>query len=363
MSKPNDFPPQDQTFVSHLVELRDRLLRALLAVLVVFLALFSFANDLYAFLAEPLIRQLPTGSGMIATGVISPFLTPFKLALVASVFIAMPFVLFQVWAFVAPGLYQNERRLVLPLVISSALLFYLGMAFAYYVVFPLVFGFMATTVPDGVTQAPDISLYLDFAIKLFFAFGIAFEVPVATILLIWAGITTAESLAAKRPYIIVGAFVVGMLLTPPDVISQTLLAVPMWLLFELGLVMSKLYTKKADSEAAPEASAATGSGGAVSAAAAGAAAAAESEVRDPQIQPEDDGYRPLNEAEMDAELDRIEAEERGHYIDIDKHESDVDEGPHPEFEPISEEEARRLDNPGEDSSADNPDFHKPSKDT
>ena len=365
MSKPNDFPPQDETFVSHLVELRDRLLRAVVAVLIVFLCLFSFANDLYTFLAEPLMRNLPAGSGMIATGVITPFLTPFKLALVASIFVAMPFILYQAWAFIAPGLYQTERRLVLPLVISSAFLFYLGMVFAYYVVFPLVFGFMATTTPAGVTQAPDISIYLDFAIKLFFAFGVAFEVPIATILVIWAGITTRESLAAKRPYIIVAAFVVGMLLTPPDVISQTLLALPMWLLFELGLVMSKMYTKKpqeedqeAEHEVEPEAGDSPGAHTAANAAAADADAQAVAVEEPPATAvAEDEEYRPLSEAEMDAELDRLDEQEQTAGTE-DHPDDDHDGEPHPEFEPISEEEARRLDNPQDDE---NPDKDKPIK--
>ncbi|WP_455216966.1 twin-arginine translocase subunit TatC, partial [Kaarinaea lacus] len=181
MAKPKEFPPlQEQPFVQHLVELRDRLLRVVLIVAVIFLCLFPFANDLYSFLAKPLISKLPQGSTMIATGVISPFLTPFKLALVASVFAAIPFILYQAWGFIAPGLYKREQRLVFPLLISSTLLFYLGMAFAYFVVFPLVFGFMATQTPEGVAQAPDISMYLDFALKLFFAFGLAFEVPIAT---------------------------------------------------------------------------------------------------------------------------------------------------------------------------------------
>ena len=211
MTDPKQFPPPvEQPFVAHLVELRDRLLRAVLVIIVLFLALISFSNDLYIFLAEPLIKSLPQGSSMIATGVIAPFLTPFKLTLVVSIFAAIPFLLYQAWAFIAPGLYKNERRLAFPLIVSSTILFYTGMVFAYYVVFPLVFGFMATTTPDGVAQAPDISMFLDFAIKLFFAFGVAFEVPIATILVIWSGLTTAESLAEKRPYVIVAAFVIGM---------------------------------------------------------------------------------------------------------------------------------------------------------
>lgn len=241
---------QELPFLSHLFELRDRLLRIIVVVLLVFLGLFSFANDIYHLLAEPLLNQLPKGQTMIATGVISPFLTPFKLALVASIFLSMPFILYQAWAFIAPGLYRHEKRIAFPLLVSSIFLFYVGMAFAYFVVFPLVFGFMATTTPEGVTHTPDISMYLDFALKLFFAFGVAFEVPIATILMVLAGITTPQSLASKRPYIIVAAFVVGMLLTPPDIISQTLLALPMWLLFEVGLFFSRIMLKRREEDAA-----------------------------------------------------------------------------------------------------------------
>jgi sec-independent protein translocase protein TatC len=241
--QPEDPVEKEQPFLTHLFELRDRLLRIVLAVLIIFLGLFSFANDLYTILATPLMVHLPEGSTMIATEVASPFLTPFKLTLVLSIFLAMPFLLYQIWSFIAPGLYSHERRLIVPLLTSSTILFYLGMAFAYYVVFPLVFGFFTSTTPDGVAVMTDIAKYLDFVLKLFFAFGIAFEVPIAVILLIWTGMTTAESLGAKRPYIIVGAFVIGMLLTPPDVISQTLLALPMWLLFELGLIASVYFVK------------------------------------------------------------------------------------------------------------------------
>ncbi|WP_455212519.1 twin-arginine translocase subunit TatC [Kaarinaea lacus] len=368
MSKPNDFPPQDQTFVSHLVELRDRLLRAVLAVLIIFLGLFAFANDLYTLLAEPLMRHMPEGTSMIATEVASPFLTPFKLTLVLSVFAAMPVILYQLWAFVAPGLYQNEKKLVMPLLVSSTLLFYLGMAFAYYVVFPLVFKFLTGVAPDGVAVMTDISRYLDFVLKLFFAFGIAFEVPIATILVIWAGITTAESLAAKRPYIIVIAFVVGMLLTPPDVISQTLLALPMWLLFELGLVMSKLYTKKPEAEESdekpePETAANPGVDNSTTQTTTSASevgtgtTAAETDA--------DEQYHPLSTEEMDAELDRLEAEEAERFGDMDAQpdENSHDEGPHPEFEPISEEEAHKLDHPDDHpDSKENSDNDKPTKD-
>lgn len=231
----------EMTLVEHLVELRDRLLRCVLSVVVLLLLLFPFANELYTLLAKPLLRHLPEGASMIAIEVAAPFLTPFKLALVTAIFISMPLVLYQLWAFVAPGLYRHERKLIFPLMVTSSLLFYLGMAFAYYVVFPLMFAFFNATVPEGVAVMTDISRYLDFVLKIFFAFGIAFEVPIATILLVWAGITTPEALVQKRPYVIVGAFVVGMLLTPPDAISQTLLAIPVWALFEVGVFFARTY--------------------------------------------------------------------------------------------------------------------------
>ena len=236
-----------EQLVSHLVELRDRLLRGILAVLVIAVILLPFSNDLYHFLAEPLLRHLPESSTMIATEVASPFLTPFKLTLSTAIMLAVPILLFQLWGFVAPGLYDNERKIVFPLLFASTALFFLGIVFAYYVVFPLVFGFLTQAAPDGVAVMTDISSYLDFVLKLFFAFGFAFEVPIATLLLIWSGVSTVESLGEKRPYIIVGAFVIGMLLTPPDIISQTLLALPVWLLFELGLVCSRWLPKKTQS--------------------------------------------------------------------------------------------------------------------
>ena len=237
-----------QQLVSHLVELRDRLLRGILAVLVIAVVLLPFSNDLYHFLAEPLLRHLPESSTMIATEVASPFLTPFKLTLSTAIMLAVPILLFQLWGFVAPGLYDNERKIIFPLLFASTALFFLGIMFAYFVVFPLVFGFLTQAAPEGVAVMTDISSYLDFVLKLFFAFGFAFEVPIATLLLIWSGVSTVESLGEKRPYIIVGAFVIGMLLTPPDIISQTLLALPVWLLFELGLVCSRWLPKKQQEE-------------------------------------------------------------------------------------------------------------------
>lgn len=241
---------QQQPLISHLVELRDRLLRAVLAVLLIALCLFPFSNDLYLFLSEPLLRHLPETSSMIATEVASPFLTPFKLTLSTAIMLAVPYLLYQLWAFIAPGLYDHERKLVFPLLFASTLLFFLGILFAFYIVFPLVLGFLTQAAPEGVAVMTDISSYLDFVLKLFFAFGLAFEVPIATLLLVWTGASTVESLAEKRPYIIVGAFVIGMLLTPPDVISQTLLALPVWLLFELGLFSARWLPKRREEEEA-----------------------------------------------------------------------------------------------------------------
>ncbi|WP_404400459.1 twin-arginine translocase subunit TatC [Idiomarina seosinensis] len=241
----------DSPLLNHLLELRTRLLRAILAVVIVFAGLAYFANDLYRLLAEPLIRNLPVGTQMIATDVAAPFFTPFKLTFVIALALAIPFLLWQLWAFIAPGLYRSEKRLVVPLLASSTLLFYGGIAFAYFVVLPLAMGFFTSVAPADIAIATDITRYLDFVLAIFIAFGIAFETPVAIVLLIWSGVSTAESLAKKRPYIIVGAFTVGMILTPPDIISQTLLAIPMWLLFELGLMIGRWY-KPAQSESDKE---------------------------------------------------------------------------------------------------------------
>jgi sec-independent protein translocase protein TatC len=235
---------QPLPLVAHLTELRDKLLRAILAVLIMFLCLFPFANEIYTFVSEPLRTLLPEGSTMIATGVASPFLTPFKLTLVAAVFLAIPYVLYQIWSFIAPGMYRHEKRLAIPLLVSSVLLFYAGASFAYFVVFPLIFLFFTSVGPEGITMMTDINSYLDFVLKLFFAFGLAFEIPIAAVLMIWAGITTPEALAKKRPYIIVGCFVFGMLLTPPDIISQALLAVPMWILFEIGVFFGRFIQRE-----------------------------------------------------------------------------------------------------------------------
>ena len=234
---------KEQTLMDHLVELRDRLLHMVLAILIVFVALFSFSEDIFTVVAQPLLSLMPEGTSMIATGVTSPFLVPFKLVLLLSVLLTIPYLLHQIWSFIAPGLYLHEKRMAMPLLVSSIVLFYCGIAFAYFVIFPILFGFFIGIAPDGVAVMTDIGQYLDFVIAIFFAFGIAFEVPVATFILIAAGITTPGKLASKRPYIIIGAFVIGMFLTPPDVISQSLLAVPIWLLFELGLLMSRIFLK------------------------------------------------------------------------------------------------------------------------
>ena len=235
---------REQSFLEHLVELRSRLLKACLAVFVVLIALLPFSRKLYEALAAPMMAQMPEGSTMIAIDVASPFLTPFKLTLLISIMVSIPVVLYQLWAFVAPALFRHEKRLAKPLLLSAVVLFYVGCAFAYFVVFPLVFGFLTRVAPEGVSVMTDISKYLDFVMTLFLAFGITFEVPIATIILVATGITTTEKLAGWRPYIIVGAFALGMLLTPPDVISQTLLALPMWLLFEIGIIFSRILIKK-----------------------------------------------------------------------------------------------------------------------
>ena len=231
---------QEQPLIAHLIELRNRLLRAVILVLVFFLSLFYFANDLYLILVEPLSVLMPIDGGMIATGVASPFLVPFKMTFVLSVLLAVPFILHQIWAFISPGLYQHEKKFAIPLLFSSIVLFYSGIAFAYFVVLPLVFGFFTAVGPEGISFMPDISNILDFILKIFFAFGIAFEIPIATFLMVLSGITTVQALSEKRPYVFLGCFVIGMLITPPDIISQTVLAVPMWMLFEVGVLASRL---------------------------------------------------------------------------------------------------------------------------
>ncbi len=226
--------------VQHLIELRRSLLRSVIAIAIFFVVLFPFADEIYNFIAAPIVQAIP-GSNLIAIGVISPFLTPLKMSLILAIYIAMPYLLYQLWLFIAPALYRHEKRLILPLVISSTILFYAGLVFSFYVVFPVIFGFLASVGPDSVNFAPDIQYYLDFILKVSFAFGVAFEVPVITILLIVFGVTTPQKLKKNRSFIIIGSFVIGMVLTPPDVISQFLIAIPIWLLFEAGLVFSSFF--------------------------------------------------------------------------------------------------------------------------
>ncbi|MEO1766643.1 twin-arginine translocase subunit TatC [Thiobacter aerophilum] len=263
----------EQTFISHLLELRDRLLRMVAAVVVVFIILFIYpgANTLYTLLAKPLLASLPKGGQMIATEVTTPFFVPMKVTALAAFLIALPYILYQIWAFVAPGLYAHEKRFALPLLVSSVLLFFVGMAFAYFLVFPVVFGFITHVAPEGVAVMTDIGKYLDFVITLFIAFGITFEVPVAVVLLVKVDLVSVEKLRKIRPYIIVGAFVVGAIFTPPDVVSQFMLAVPLWLLYEVGILLARLVSR---------------------------------------ARPEETPYRPLSESELDAELDRIETEQK-----------------------------------------------------
>jgi len=298
-----------QGIILHLIELRDRLLRMVLAVLLFVLLLFPFANDIYTFLAGPLTAHLPEGSTMIAIDVASPFLIPFKLVLMVAIFIAIPYILAQIWGFIAPGLYKKEKRLAVPLLVSSVLLFYAGVAFAYFIVFPLVFGFFTSIAPEGVSVMTDIGRYLDFVITLFFAFGAAFEVPIATILLVLAGVTTPDKLVEKRAYVIVGAFVIGMVLTPPDIISQILLAFPMWLLFELGIIFSRLIVRSGekgeddasndDEDSAPVVS---GNGNSI-------AAAAASKDKDTANAADESDFVPMTDQEMEAELDKAEQDD------------------------------------------------------
>ena len=275
MSPPRNVKKTDpeRPFLSHLVELRDRLLRVLLVVGIVLVALLPFANTLYTLLATPLLDSLPEGHTMVAIDVASPFLAPFKLTLLLALTITVPYTLYQAWAFAAPGLYGHEKRLAGPVLLSSVVLFYLGMVFAYFVVFPLVFGFFVSTAPEGVAVMTDINRFLDFVVKLFLAFGVAFEVPIITVAMVSMGVTTPKRLREVRPYVIVGAFVIGMLLTPPDVISQTLLAIPVWLLYEVGILFSKMVAPKQDETS------------------------------------EETRFRPMSEEEMDAELDATESTE------------------------------------------------------
>mgnify|MGYP001764848473 CR=1 FL=1 len=263
---------REDSFISHLIEMRDRLLRAVLGVVILFVVLFPWAQDLYALLAKPMLASLPQGGQMIATEVTTPFFVPMKVTMMTAFLLALPWVFYQAWAFVAPGLYQHEKRLGVPLVIASVILFLLGMAFAYFLVFPVVFGFIVGVAPDGVAVMTDIGKYLDFVMTLFMAFGLTFEVPVAVVLLVKMGMVSVAKLREIRPYVIVGAFVIGAIFTPPDIISQFMLAIPLWILYELGILISLLITRSTPKPGAD--------------------------------------YEPMSESDMDAELDRIESESR-----------------------------------------------------
>jgi sec-independent protein translocase protein TatC len=351
--------PQEMGFLAHLLELRDRMLRLVMVIGIIFVCLFPFAQDLYQWLATPVLAQ---GQGMIATGPIAPVFIPYKVALLTAFLIALPYVFYQLWSFVAPGLYKHEKRLIVPLLTSSIALFYLGIAFAYYLLLPMVFKVVQAMTPAGVMAVPDISAYLDFVMMIFIAFGFGFEMPIATILLISTGMTTAEKLGQKRPYIIVGAFVLGMLLTPPDIISQIMLAIPMWILFEIGLFASRYFAKEIKNAAAAKEKMEEEERAAIDAAAIGSTTSTakatvttadesttgksamweddeytyeedddvnldDSEDTNYKDEPDntdleddddsdddeefedDDDYVPMTDEEMDAELDRIEAEE------------------------------------------------------
>jgi sec-independent protein translocase protein TatC len=239
---------KELTLIDHLVELRDRILKCVVGIVVIFLALFYWANDIYNYVALPLIQALPEGSTMIAIDPTSPFFSPFKLTFYVAFLLAAPYVLYQLWSFVAPGLYKNEKAVAIPLFISSVILFYAGIGFARYVLFGIVFGFFISVAPDGIQVAPDISSFLNFALTIFFAFGVAFEIPVAVFLCIWAGLAEPESLSEKRPYVVVGCFIAAMLLTPPDPFTQSMLALPMWALFELGILAGRFMRKKQSEE-------------------------------------------------------------------------------------------------------------------
>ena len=267
----------EESFISHLIEMRDRLLRAVIAVVLIFICLFPWAKDIYGLLAQPLLAALPKGGQMIATEITTPFFVPMKVTLMAAFLLALPWVFYQAWAFVAPGLYQHEKRIGVPLVIASVILFVTGMAFAYFLVFPLVFHFIVSVTPTGVAVMTDIGKYLDFVLTMFMAFGITFQVPIAVVLLVKMGMVSVAKLREIRPYVIVGAFVIGAIFTPPDVVSQFMLATPLWVLYELGIIVAALLSKP---KAEAEAEAQSGS-----------------------------DYVPMSESDMDAEFNRIEAEQ------------------------------------------------------
>jgi len=324
---------EEPVFISHLIELRDRLLRSVLVVIVILLPLLFFSADLFTFLTIPIMEVLPEGQQLVAIDVASPFLAPFKLAIFTAIFLAVPYLLYQAWSFIAPGLYQNERKLIVPLLISSTLLFYAGIAFAYLLVFKLVFGFFYAIAPEVVNVTPDINSYLNFTIKMFFAFGICFEVPIATILFCWTGMTTPDKLAEKRRYFIVGVLIISMLMTPPDIISQLLLGIPMWLLFEAGIFFARRIVPKRESdedvddeeeensimpdEVAKKATAASVVASGVAESNDAKSEKEEDEFEEPYVEPTDE--------EVEAEFDRIEAEEED-----DEDDEENDDGSDPQ---------------------------------
>jgi len=313
---------EEPVFISHLIELRDRLLRSVLVIIVILLPLLFFSADLFTFLTIPIMEVLPKGQQLVAIDVASPFLAPFKLAIFTAIFLAIPYLLYQAWSFIAPGLYQNERKLIVPLLISSTLLFYAGIAFAYLLVFKLVFGFFYAIAPEVVNVTPDINSYLNFTIKMFFAFGICFEVPIATILFCWTGMTSPDKLAEKRRYFIVGVLIISMLMTPPDVISQLLLGIPMWLLFEAGIFFARRIVPKRDEDEDDEDENSIMPDETVKKASA-ASAVADDVVKSTDTKSEkkdeasdeaeedefDEPYVEPTDEEVEAEFDRIEAEE------------------------------------------------------
>ena len=330
MSEQSSTPDEEkpESFISHLIELRDRLLRSVIVVLIIFIPAAVFSGKLFTLLAAPMLSALSTDGTMISTEVAGPFLVPLKFAFALSIAIAIPYLLYQIWSFIAPGLYDNEKRLAFPLLLSSTILFYCGIAFAYYVVFPIMFSFFPSVAPVGIEVTPDINHYLGFVLKLFFAFGIAFEVPIATILLIKAGITTREKLSSKRQYVILGAFVVGMLLTPPDIFSQSMLAIPIWLLFELGLIMSHVIggPRKTDDENDEDEDSVAEKSSDSEDSADKPASEGESEEKDiivPAIMPQQARAQSADEAAQDGEEE--DAEEDEEEEDIDKLAEQLDE--------------------------------------
>ncbi|MCK4744083.1 MAG: twin-arginine translocase subunit TatC [Sulfuriflexus sp.] len=327
-------PSEEPIFMSHLIELRDRLLRSVLVVFVILLPLLFFSAELFTLLTVPIIAVLPAGTKLIAIDVASPFLAPFKLAIFTAIFIAIPYLLYQAWSFIAPGLYKNERKLVVPLLVSSTLLFYAGIAFAYFLVFKLVFGFFFAIAPEVVNVTPDINSYLDFTIKMFFAFGICFEVPIATILLCWTGMTSPDKLAEKRRYFIVGVLIISMLMTPPDIISQLLLGIPMWLLFEAGIFFARRIVPKRDTDESdydedeeensimPDEAAEAAATTTTVTGAAGHDVPAETSDDEEEFE---ESYTEPTDEEVEAEFDRIEAEEEN-----DDDSDDDDDGSDPQ---------------------------------